>query len=112
MTAGTAMDIGTALIAIGIMAAVTFGTRIFPFVVFRRHKPGRHFKQLQKELPAMIMLILVVYSVKDYNWLNPAQAATTVGCIAVVAALQWWKRNPLISIFSGVVIFMLLSSFF
>jgi len=104
------MDLGNALIAILVMGAITFGTRLFPFAFFRRHQPGPHFRHLQQQLPAMIMLILVVYSVKDTQWGHPAEAGGTIACLAVVMALQWWLRNPLVSIFGGTVLYMVLYS--
>lgn len=105
------MDILTAIIAILIMGAVTFATRLFPFVVFRRHQPGAHFQHLQRQLPAMIMLILVVYSLKDAHWGNPAEAWGTAASLIVVMGLQWWRGNPLISIFGGTILYMILCNF-
>lgn len=104
------MDIGTALLLALVMGGVTFGTRYFPFLVFRRHRPGPLFRKLQRQLPAMIMLILVVYSVKDAAWSDPVRAGGTIASLAVVAGLQWWKGNPLLSIFGGTALFMLLAN--
>ncbi len=103
------MNIETAILATFIMGLVTFGTRLFPFVVFRKHQPGPRFRRLQAELPPLLMTILVIYSVKDAHWGNLVEAAATLGCLALVAGLQVWRNNPLISIFGGTIAYMILS---
>jgi branched-subunit amino acid transport protein AzlD len=100
------MNLSTAVLAIFIMGAVTFGTRLFPFVVFRRHQPGPRFRRLQAEMPPLLMTILVIYSVKDAHWTRLPEAAGTLGCLALVAGLQLWRRNPLIAIFGGTIAYM------
>ena len=103
------MDLTTALIATLVMGGVTFGTRFFPFIVFRRHQPGPRFRRLQAEMPPLLMTILVIYSIKDTRWNVPAEAAGTLACLAAVALLQVWRKNPLISIFGGTILYMVVS---
>ena len=47
------------------------------------------------------MLILVVYLLRDVPARPPSEAATTVVAAGLVAALQWWRSNALLSIFAG-----------
>ena len=105
------MNIETALLATLIMGAITFGTRLFPFVVFRRHQPGPRFRRLQAEMPPLLMTILVIYSVKDANWQNLPEAAGTIACLVLLAGQQLWRKNPLISIFGGTILYMIISPF-
>jgi len=104
------MTVLDALLTTLVMGLVTFATRLFPFVVFRRHRPGPLFRRLQAQLPAMIMLILVVYSVKDADWGHWLPALSSLLCVAVAAGLQWWRRNALISIFGATGLYMLISA--
>lgn len=99
-------DIVTALVGVFIMAAITFATRAFPFVVFRRHQPGPRFLRIQETLPALILPILVAYALKDVHWLEPYAAIRTGVAVLVVAGLHLWRRNPLLSIFGGTACYM------
>ena len=56
-----------------------------------------------------LMTILVIYSVKDANWGHWPEALGTLACLALVAGLQLWRRNPLISIFGGTILYMAVS---
>lgn len=104
-TPGT-LGTGFLLLAIVVMGAVTFGTRVFPFVVFSHHKPGPRFKALQDRLPALILVILVLWAVKDIAWTKPVEVCATLGCLVLAGTLQAWKRNALVSIFLPTIIFM------
>jgi branched-subunit amino acid transport protein AzlD len=105
------MSVGTALVATFIMGLVTFSTRLFPFVVFRKHKPGKFFRKIQEQLPPIVLVLLLLYSLKDVHWENCLEVLSTLGALAFVATIQLWKNNPLISIFGGTIIYMFLHQF-
>lgn len=94
-------------VLIAAMAIMTMLTRFLPFIVFRQHTPG-YISYLGKVLPSAMIGMLVVYCLKD--------AAPTVSpfgipeliAVGCVAGVQVWKRNSLISILSGTVIYMVL----
>ena len=50
----------------------------------------------------------VVYCVKNVNWLAAPHGAPELLCIAVTALLHVWKRNNLLSIGVGTVLYMFL----
>jgi len=58
-------------------------------------------------MPAGLMLILVVYLLREVPAKPPAEAATMVVAAGLVAALQWWRSNPLVSIFAGTAFYVI-----
>lgn len=90
-----------------IMSAVTIALRFLPFAVFRKSTPS-YILYLGKVLPAAIIGMLVVYCLKDTDFFSaPFGIPEGIAALSVVL-LQWWKRNSLISILFGTVVYMLL----
>ena len=97
------------LYMLGIIAAgfvVNFGLRALPFILFggkdRTIPPW--IDRVSGFISPAIIAALVVYSFAGLAWRTPWPYVA--GAVAVV--LQVWKRNPLLSIVSGTVIYMLL----
>ena len=100
---------GIAMVAV--MALVTAGLRFLPFVLLRGKQTPPFVAYLGKVLPFAIMGMLVVYCLKDISVIRaPFGIPEAVGC-ATVAGLHIWKRNTLLSIGAGTVIYMLLIQF-
>ena len=87
-------------------------TRFLPFLIFgEKRKTPQIVLYLGKVLPFAIMGMLVVYCLKDVNFLaRPFGAPELIG-IAVTAGLHIWRRNSLLSIGVGTVCYMLLVQF-
>ena len=92
---------------IAVMAIVTILLRFLPFLVFRKQVPG-YISYLGKVLPAAIIGMLVVYCFKDAALTAHPFGIPEVIAAASVVGLQVWKRNSLISILTGTVVYMLL----
>ena len=92
-----------------VVALVTMSTRFLPFLIFgEKRKTPDLVLYLGKVLPFAIMGMLVVYSLKDTAILTaPYGIPELIGC-GVVTALHIWKRNSLLSIGVGTVVYMLL----
>ena len=95
------------LIAVAVL--VSMATRFLPFLIFgEKRKTPAIIEYLGKVLPCAIMGMLVVYCLKDVQvtgW--PYGIPELLGCLTV-AALHVWKRNSLLSIGVGTVVYMLL----
>lgn len=100
------VDLKDAVLAVAVMALITFATRAFPFVVFSKHKPGPRFMRIQATLPALVLPILLAYALKDTPWTQVHETVRTLISLVLVIGLQVWKRNPLISIFGGTIFFI------
>ena len=94
-------------ILIAVMSAVTILIRFLPFLVFRKQTP-KYISYLGKVLPPAIIGMLVIYCLKDITpAVSPFGIPELIAAACVVGA-QVWRRNALVSILSGTVIYMLL----
>jgi len=96
------------LVTIAVIALATFVTRALPFMCFGSREPPEMLSNIEKNLPPMILLLLVIYCLKDVQWSSAPYGIPELFTIAVVAGLHFWKRNAMISIFSGTILYMVL----
>ena len=89
------------------MSVMTILTRFLPFIVFRKNTP-RYITYLGKVLPPAIIGMLVIYCLKDVSLLAKPFGIPELIAAACVVGLQVWKRNSLISILTGTVLYMVL----
>jgi len=96
-----------AAVLIAIMAIVTMLLRFLPFIIFTKNTP-EYISYLGKVLPAALIGMLVIYCLKDVSvFAAPHGLPELIAALAVVG-LQVWKRNSLLSILAGTVVYMLL----
>ena len=97
---------------IAVIALVTAGLRFLPFWIFgENRKTPPIVTYLGKVLPFAIMGMLVVYCLKGVTLTSaPYGIPEAIGCMTV-AALHVWKRNTLLSIGGGTIVYMLLVQF-
>lgn len=101
-----------AISTIAVCALVTAALRFLPFLIFgENRKTPPVITYLGRVLPFSIMGMLVVYCLKDMTFsAAPFGIPEIIGC-ATVAGLHIWKRNTLLSIGIGTVVYMLLVQF-
>ena len=93
-------DLQTAIL-IGVVALVTLLLRFLPFLVFNgKREAPRYILFLGDKLPYAIMGMLIIYCLRNVTF-------TAVG-VLIVAALHIWRRNTLLSILGGTVVYMVL----
>lgn len=96
-------------LTIAIAAAATIATRFLPFILLPKDKETPAYLQyLGKVLPPALFGMLVIYSLKDTNWLGATHGAPELIAIFVTLILHIYKRNMLISIAAGTIVYMLL----
>ncbi|MBS6882104.1 MAG: branched-chain amino acid transporter permease [Clostridiaceae bacterium] len=94
---------------IAVAALCTFATRVAPFLLFNGKKPIPPIvRYLGETLPPAVIALLVIYCVKSVDWFAVPHGAPELLCIAVVALLHVWKRNNLLSIGVGTILYMFL----
>ena len=96
-----------AAVLVTVMSAVTILLRFLPFWVFRKKIPD-YIAYLGRVLPAAIIGRLVVYCLKDTDIHSAPFGVPEWLSAALVVLLQAWKRNILLSILAGTVMYMLL----
>ena len=93
-----------------LIAAMAVGTmllRALPFLVFRQ-EPPKYISYLGRVLPAAIIGMLVIYCLKDISVSSAPFGIPELIAVVCVVGMQVWRRNSLISILSGTVIYMVL----
>lgn len=97
------------VIIILLSAAVTFGLRALPFALFGRGKTVPPIiKKLGDLLPYAVIAALVVYCLKDVTTFGAVDNAKILGASAAVVVTHLWKRNTILSITVGTVLYMIL----
>ena len=97
------------IIIIVVVAIATMITRFLPFIAFPANKETpKYIKYLGKVLPAAVLGLLVVYSLKDVSVFNDNHAIPEAICIAVTVFLHFWKRQMILSISAGMILYMVL----
>ena len=87
----------------------TMLTRFLPFILFRSDKPTpKYVEYLGKVLPAAVFGMLVVYSFKNVDLLSGSHGIPELIAVVVTALLHIWKRQTLLSIAGGTIVYMVL----
>ena len=98
-----------ALGIIAVMAGVTFLLRAAPFALFPQGtKPPEYVRYLGQVLPYAMIAMLIVYCLKDVSFVTQPYGLPELLAIGTVGALHLWKRNTMLSISVGTVVYMLL----
>ena len=96
------------LLAALIMGGVAFALRAFPFVA--RHWIAHHprIQVLGQRLPVAMMLLLTLYAMGVQQWHSLAQGKAQIAAVLLVAVLQLWRRQAMLSILSGTFLYLAL----
>lgn len=105
------LDTFQMLVTIAVIGLATFTTRALPFLFFGSREPPAMLSVIEKNLPSMILLLLVIFCLKDVQWFTAPYGIPELFTIGVVAGLHFWKRNAMLSIFTGTVLYMVLVQF-
>lgn len=92
-----------------LVALTTFATRVVPFLIFPKGKeiPGV-IQYLGKVLTPAVIGMLVVYCLKSVSVFHAPHGMPEAIAVFVTAALHVWKRNNLLSIGAGTILYMVL----
>lgn len=103
-----AISAGRSLVIILLCAACTQLERALPFLFFASRPVPPVIRYLGRILPMAVMTTLVIYCLRQTTFSSWQGFAPQGIAVALTAALHWWKRNTLLSIFCGTVCYMLL----
>ena len=103
------VNAGLSFLIILAVALTTFATRVVPFLIFPKGKEIPPVVQyLGKVLTPAVIGMLVVYCLKGTKVLEAPHGIPEAIAVAVTAGLHVWKRNNLLSIGVGTVLYMVL----
>ena len=98
-----------ALIIILVMGLMTLATRILPVLIFGRgEKVPEYIMYLGRVVPYTAMGLLIVYCLRDVPVLDKPHALPEIISLAAVSLTYLWKRNTILSVVAGTVLYMFL----
>ena len=98
-----------ALVLILVMSVITFIIRALPFLLFPGNKKTpSYILYLGKVLPFAIIGMLVVYCLKGVSIVTAPFGIPELIAVVVIIVLHVWKRNTLLSIGGGTILYMFL----
>ena len=100
------------LITILMISLGTMSMRFLPFLIFLAGKPTpKYIRYLGKVLPGAVFGMLVVYCLKNVSVTSfPFGIPELIG-IAVTAVLHLWKKQMILSMGAGTIVYMILVQF-
>lgn len=96
------------LIIITMVVIGTLITRFLPFLVFSGKETPRFVKYLGEYLPGAVFAMLVVYCLKNVSIIDGSHGIPEAISLVTVVLLHLWKRQMLLSISIGTVLYMIL----
>jgi branched-subunit amino acid transport protein AzlD len=103
------MSVEKLTLTIIVIVLITFFTRVFPFLFFRKNQPiPPYILYIGRYLPPAIITIILVYSFKSVTIAAFPHGLPELIAAAFIIAIHAWKRNFLISILGGTLLYMLM----
>ncbi len=100
------------IITIAVVVLGTMTTRFLPFLLFPAHKKTPPLiRFLGKVLPSAVMGLLVVYSLKDTQFLTGYHGVPEALAVLLTVLMQVLVKNLLLTIACGTIGYMLLVQF-
>jgi len=88
---------------------MTFLTRLIPFILFKGKKETpKSIRYIGNYLPPAVIAMLIIYSIKNISIIVYPYGIPEIIGIAAVVLLHLYKRNNLLSIVGGTIIYMIL----
>ncbi len=102
------MPVTKAVLVSFLIGLIVFAERLFPFAVFSKRKPGKLILIFERYIPPLVMIGLLIYSLRDVRFTSLGQWVPQISAIAFTIVTYLWKKNSLLSIFGGTIIYMIL----
>ena len=103
------MTFNQIVITIALMALGTMLTRFLPFILFPANKPTpKYITYLGQILPYSVIALMVVYTLKDVSITTSPWGLPEFIALAYIAVIQIIKKNNLLSMISGTILYMFL----
>ena len=103
------MTLSQQMLTIAMVVLGTALTRFLPFLIFPSGKPTpKYIQYLGKVLPAAVFGLLVVYCLRNVDPLSGSHGLPELLSILLVIGLHVWKRQMLLSIAGGTILYRFL----
>ena len=103
-------SLGYAMLIVLIASLTTVLLRAFPFIAFGRQKETPPLIRYLGSVisPAAIAMLTIYCLCSHWQSAKVLGGSAEIIAGAIVVALQIWKRNPLLSILAGTIVYMIL----
>ena len=101
------MSKSSALIALSLCILVTYFWRSLPFLALRGKKLSPSLSRLGELLPPSIMAILLIYSTRSIVTGASLRLSLIAGCL-FTALIHLWKKNTILSVLAGTLLYVAL----
>ena len=98
-----------AFILIVICACIVFFERSLPWIVFGKKEMPKIVKRLSDLLPASLMVILVVYSLRTSDFHD---SFALISASIFTAVFHYYQKNQILSVISGTAVYIILLNAF
>ena len=106
------MTLTQRIITIAIVVLGTMLTRFLPFLIFPPGKPTpKYIRYLGNVLPSAVFGLLVIYCLKNVSVFSGSHGLPETISVIFVVVLHFLKKQMLLSIGGGTVLYMLLVQF-
>lgn len=106
------LSVQESILIIMVIAVITFGLRAAPFLLFSRTgTTPKVVTYLGNALPPAVMGMLIVYCLRNTSVLSAPFGVPELLSVIAVAGLHLWRKNNLLSILGGTVLYMVLIQF-
>lgn len=106
------LSTGYSISIILIMSIITFGLRAAPFILFSRNRTTpKVITYLGNGLPPAVIGMLIIYCVRNVSVQAFPYGLAEMFSIAFVAILHLWRKNTLLSIVGGTLLYMVFVQF-
>ena len=103
------LSAGMSFLIIVVVGITTFATRVIPFLIFPKGKEiPKTVQYLGKVLTPAVIGMLVIYCLRNTRILSSPFGIPEAISVLTVVVLHLWKRNNLLSIGIGTVLYMVL----
>ena len=102
------MTITEALLVSFLIGLIIFCERLFPFALFSKRKPGKLIHIFERYIPPVVMIGLLIYSLRDICFTSLSLWLPQISAITFTIVTYIWKKNSLLSIFGGTIVYMIM----
>ena len=98
------------VLTVAVISAVTVAVRFLPFIIFREgEKVPDTVKYLGEVLPSAVMGMLVIFCLKDVDFMSAGHGAKELLSVTVTVLSYLWKKDTSLSVITGTVCYMIVS---
>lgn len=83
-------------------------TRALPFLFAKQLQQSQRFQAVGKELPAYVMLLLVIYEIGPERFLQPPYGIPEVSALVILTFVHYISHQLFLSLMTGTISYVLL----